>query len=109
MADYPTPEQLADPTFVWPMEFAAPQDRGEPAPAANPSPGPGNETEPRTDMKEFKELGLAPGEWMKGDDSANYDGPEVQGPQKVDEPASRAGAIDVESPDNNSPKTARKR
>lgn len=58
MADYPTAEQLRDPEYVWPAEFAAPQDRGEPVPAANPAPGPGRETEPRTDLKEF----TAPGD-----------------------------------------------
>jgi len=55
MADrkFPSEEDLRNPLYVMPLEYGAPQDRGESAPQANPSPGPGNETEPRTDLKEF--------------------------------------------------------
>jgi len=89
MADEVTLENLRDPNYVMPMNLAAPQDRGEPAPQANPAPGPGNETEPRTDLKEFY---VAPA------DPFNEDGSPVEGvsePKPVKAPASKAGGTDV--------------
>jgi len=89
MAEYPTPEQLRDPNYVMPAEFGAPQDRGESAPAANPAPGPGNETEPRTDLKEFVVVPADP---------FDSDGKPVEGvsdPKPVKEPASKAGGTDL--------------
>jgi hypothetical protein len=57
-----------------PLELAAPQDRGESAPAANPAPGPGNETEPRTDLKEFIDTESNRFAFLADDDAYDNDG-----------------------------------
>jgi hypothetical protein len=100
MAEYPTQEQLRDPNFVMPLEFAAPQDRGESAPAANPAPGPGNETEPDVEHKEFV---VAEADFKYLEDDDDYDNDKtssvkssVSKPHPVDAPASRGGGVEVQ-------------
>jgi len=79
MAEYPTPEQLADPNYVWPAEYGAPQDRGEPVPAANPSPGPDSVTEPAPETKEFHVVSVPPSEWMPSSGGKDENGGEPGG------------------------------
>lgn len=99
MAEYPTQEQQRDPNFVWPLEYAAPQDRGESAPAANPAPGPGNETEPDAGNKEFVDTSASLDDIFASDDSANFEGVDRTGTVKgnpVNEPASKGGGVEVQ-------------
>jgi hypothetical protein len=99
MADYPTQEQQRDPNYVWPLEYAAPQDRGESAPAANPAPGPGNETEPDAENKEFVDTSANLDDIFDSDDSAKFEGVDRTGGvdkgTKVDAPASKGGGVEV--------------
>jgi hypothetical protein len=99
MAEYPTQEQLRDPEYVWPLEYAAPQDRGESAPAANPAPGPGNPTEPDAGNKEFVDTSANLDDIYASDDSANFKGVDrtgVKGNQVSDVPASKGGGVEVQ-------------
>jgi hypothetical protein len=99
MAEYPTQEQQADPTYVWPLEYAAPQDRGESAPAANPSPGVNSVTEPAVETKEFVDTSPNLADIFDHEDSANFDGVDRTGSAKgvtVDEPASKGGGVEVQ-------------
>jgi hypothetical protein len=80
MSNYPTPEQLSDPNFVWPLEYAAPQDRGEPVPAANPAPGPDSVTEPAPETKDFSTAAdVPPSEWMASSGDKDENGGEPAG------------------------------
>jgi hypothetical protein len=99
MAEYPTPEQQADPEFVWPLEYAAPQDRGESAPAANPSPGVNSVTEPAVETKEFVDTAPDLNDIHNHEDSAKFVGVDRTGRSKgvkVDEPASKGGGVEVQ-------------
>jgi hypothetical protein len=97
MSDYPTLEEQADPNFVWPLRYAAPQDRGESAPAANPAPGPGNPTEPDVENKEFVDTSPDLADVYDHEDSAEFTGRNVNTVKgtKVDAPASRGGGVEV--------------
>ena len=101
MVEYPTPEQLSDPEFIWPLEYAAPQDRGESAPAANPSPGPNSVTEPAVETKEFVETSADLSDIHQGEGSAKFVGVDRTGkpkgnPATADAAGSKGGGVEVQ-------------
>lgn len=101
MAEYPTMEEQADPEFVWPLEYAAPQDRGESAPAANPSPGVNSVTEPAVETKEFVDTSANLTDITDHEDSAKFTGRDLTGtpkgnPAAKNEAASKGGGVEVQ-------------